>query len=546
MRDAGSSLSVAFLHAAVGLAVVDLGGRFIHTNPALERMLGVGPGELADELIEVVMPPSDPEWARTMMEELLAGSLDSYRLEKHYRRRNGEDVWVRATVSLLLDADGSPAGSMRVMEDITDRKYFEQSVERLSREYEVILNTAGWGIVGVRPDGKIMFSNPSAARMLGFEVEELLGRAVSEIHHSTPDGSPYGEGGCSINRALHDGFSRQGSDDVLWRRDGASFPIEFTIAPILEEGRIEGVVLAFMDITEQLRIKRELHKRIHELTELNQRLETMQMQLLQSEKMAGIGQLAAGVAHEINNPVGLVSSNLNTLEIYLRNLLGVADAYAAAEQACAAAGMVEPFDTVRQIKKSMDFGYLSQDASDLVAESKDGLSRVTKIVQGLKDFSHVDVADEWTWANLHQCIDSTLNIVWNDLKYKCEVKKEYGALPDIYCLPSQLNQVFMNMLVNAGQAIDQSGTITLRTGHEGEQVWVEIGDTGSGIAQEHLARIFEPFFTTKPIGKGTGLGLSLSYGIVKKHQGHIEVQSEVGRGATFRVWLPVGGPVENI
>lgn len=547
VRDSGSSMDAVFLHAAVGLMVADMEGRCIRANSALERMIGIGSGELSGALVEEVIPASDPDEARALMEELLAGGVDSYRLEMHYQRSNGKKIWLRVTVSLLLDVEGRPAGSVRVIEDITDRKFFERSVERLSREYEVILNTAGWGIVGANIDGKITFANPSAARMLSFDVEDLLGHTVREIHHGTLDGLSGGEcDECMICSALHDGISRQGSNDVLWRRDGTSVPVEFTITPILEEGLVQGIVLAFMDIAEQLRIKRELHERIDELTELNHRLETMQTQLLQSEKMAGIGQLAAGVAHEINNPIGFVSSNLNTLEKYLCDLLSLADAYAIAEQDCDGVGHAAVFDRARQLKKSMDFNYLSQDASELVAESKDGLSRVKKIVQDLKDFSHVDAADEWSWANLHQGLDSTLNIVWNDLKYKCEVKKEYGALPDFYCLPSQLNQVFMNMLVNAGHAIEQRGTITLRTGHDGEQVWIEIGDTGNGIAPEHLKRIFEPFYTTKPIGKGTGLGLSLSYGIVKKHQGRIEVQSEVGHGTTFRVWLPVGGHEEQV
>lgn len=544
--DAGLLIDAVFLHAAVGLAVADMDGRCMRANPALERMLGVGPGELVGALVESIIPASDPEEVIALMEELLAGGVDSYRLEKHYQQKNGEKNWLRVTVSLLRDAEGRPAGSVRVIEDITDRKYFERSVERLSREYEVILNTAGWGIIGADLDGKITFANPSAARMLSFDVEELLGHAVREIHHGTLGGLSGDDcDECMICSALHDGRSRQGRNDVLWRGDGTNFPVEFTITPILEDGQVQGIVLAFMDITEQLRIKRELHERIDELTELNHRLETMQIQLLQAEKMAGIGQLAAGVAHEINNPIGFVSSNLNTLEKYLRDLLNLADAYAIAEQACAGAGQAELFDGVCQIKKSMDFDYLSQDASELVAESKDGLSRVKKIVQNLKDFSHVDNADEWSWVNLHQGLDTTLNIVWNDLKYKCEVKKEYGALPDVHCLPSQLNQVFMNMLINAGHSIEECGTITLRSGHEVDQVWIEIVDTGNGIAPEHLKRIFDPFYTTKPIGKGTGLGLSLSYGIVKKHQGRIEVQSEVGRGTTFRIWIPVGGPREQ-
>ena len=195
-------------------------------------------------------------------------------------------------------------------------------------------------------------------------------------------------------------------------------------------------------------------------------------------------------------------------------------------------------ERMRAIKQEVDIGFLREDIRDLLDESGEGVSRVKKIVQDLKDFSRQDVA-EWQLADLHKGLESTLNIVHNELKYKAEVVREFGELPDVECVPSQLNQVFMNLLVNAAHAIDQRGTITLRTGQEGEQVWVEVEDTGKGIAPEHLKRIFEPFFTTKPVGKGTGLGLSLSYGIVQKHGGRIEVDSVAGKGTRFRVWLPV-------
>jgi signal transduction histidine kinase len=284
---------------------------------------------------------------------------------------------------------------------------------------------------------------------------------------------------------------------------------------------------------DNLRLQIEQQRQIGELQEVNRKLEETRNQLLQSEKLASIGQLAAGVAHEINNPIGFVYSNLGSLEKYLQDLFGVLEAY---EQAQGDAAKLAEVETLKQ---KIDLGYLKEDLPALMNESKDGITRVKKIVQDLKDFSHADTSDDWQWADLHKGLDSTLNIAWNEIKYKAEVKKEYGELPEIECYPSQLNQVFMNMLVNAAHAIEGRGTITLRTGKEADQVWVEIADTGKGIPAENLKRIFDPFFTTKPVGTGTGLGLSLSYSIVQKHHGHIDVSSEVGKGTTFRVWLPV-------
>ncbi|WP_367849245.1 ATP-binding protein [Rhodoferax sp. WC2427] len=289
---------------------------------------------------------------------------------------------------------------------------------------------------------------------------------------------------------------------------------------------------------------RELVRANEELKQLNARLSDAQDKLMQSEKLASIGQLAAGVAHEINNPIGFIFSNFGTLERYLDDLFQMLTAYEEAETAIAGTPMAIQLKALRE-KVELDF--LKEDIPTLMRESKDGITRVRNIVQNLKDFSRVDTSQEWVLADLHHGIDSTLNIVNNEIKYKAEVVKMYGELPDIECLPSELNQVFMNLLVNAAHAIQvDRGTIVIRTGAAGDTVWVEVEDNGGGIEKENVGRIFDPFFTTKPVGKGTGLGLSLSYGIVKKHLGQIDVFSEIGVGTRFRVTLPVRHPQEGV
>lgn len=284
----------------------------------------------------------------------------------------------------------------------------------------------------------------------------------------------------------------------------------------------------------------ELQREHHELQALVQKLESFQNQLLQSEKMASIGLLAAGVAHEINNPIAYVYSNLGTLERYLEELFRLVEMYRAQEDNMVCLG--DELEKIRAFSAQMDYDYVKDDTLSLLSESREGLNRVKKIIHDLKDFSHVGQEDTWELADLHAGLDSTLNVVWNELKYKCEVKKEYGELPLVNCLPQQLNQVFMNLLVNAAQAIEERGVITLRSGHCDGEVWIEVQDTGKGIDQDGLNKIFDPFFTTKPVGKGTGLGLSVSFSIIEKHHGRIEVESAVGKGTTFRVWLPVEQP----
>lgn len=269
-----------------------------------------------------------------------------------------------------------------------------------------------------------------------------------------------------------------------------------------------------------------------ELTLLLKKVEEAQQQLLQSEKMAAIGQLAAGVAHEINNPIGFVNSNLGTLKTYIEHLMQLVDAY----EAVAKGGDPALLEVA---KRKADLDFLREDLPSLVHESHEGLGRVTRIVQDLKDFSHVDQA-ELQEADLNAGLESTLNVVWNELKYKADVVRELQDIPFVLCVPAQINQVFMNLLVNAAQAIETRGRITVRSGQQDGFVWFEIEDTGKGMSDEVKRRIFEPFYTTKPVGKGTGLGLSISYDIVvKKHGGFLDVRSQPGVGTTFRLGLPI-------
>ncbi len=306
-----------------------------------------------------------------------------------------------------------------------------------------------------------------------------------------------------------------------------------------EELRLTRHVAALTEaLQEQLEerklVEEALRREKSEQQTLIQRLEEAHNQLLQSEKMASIGQLAAGVAHEINNPIGYVNSNLGSLQKYVEALLRLIAAYEKYEADLSQ----EHAESLQTLKNEIDLAYLREDINELMTESLGGLQRVKRIVQDLKDFSHVSDS-EIQWANVESGLESTLNVVWNELKYKAEVIKDYGNIPEIECIPSQLNQVFMNLLVNAAQAIPERGEITVRTRRVDDRVCIEISDTGTGIPQELMNRIFDPFFTTKPVGTGTGLGLSIAHGIIRKHKGRIDVRSEPGKGTSFQVYLPI-------
>lgn len=294
-------------------------------------------------------------------------------------------------------------------------------------------------------------------------------------------------------------------------------------------------------LKEKKEIEEELRTSKEELFEEHQKLKETQSQILQSEKMASIGQLAAGVAHEINNPLGFISSNIGTLNKYVQKLAEFIDAQAAVVETLSSPADQEELKTLR---KSLKIDFLLEDTKDLISESLEGSERVKGIVKNLKSFSNIDQSDCLP-ADINECIETTLNVVWNSIKHKATVEKEYGKLPLFTCYPQQLNQLFLNLLLNAGQAIEKEGIIRIKTWADDEAINISISDTGIGMPENILARIFEPFFTTRDVGKGTGLGLSISYDIVKNHHGDICAESKVGEGTTFSIKLPLNQELDK-
>ncbi|WP_394782032.1 ATP-binding protein [Undibacterium sp.] len=387
-------------------------------------------------------------------------------------------------------------------------------------------------------DFKMTFVSGNAYKVLGYRPEEMVADPNFWFNHIHPDDIPsifsslamlFTEG----KRTYEYRFLSQ-SGQYVWMHDMLHLVRDQQGAPI-------EVVGSLTDITERKQMEEALHKEGQEQQLLIQKLQEAQAQLLQSEKMASVGQLAAGIAHEINNPVGFVNSNMGSLQNYIQTLFGLIGQYEQLLQQSPQQAEITP--RIEALRKKADIDFMKEDIEALVGESMDGLKRVKDIVQSLKDFSHVGESD-WQEADIHKGIESTLNIVMNEIKYKAVIEKDYGAIPLVKCIISQLNQVFMNLLVNASHAIKNTGVIRISTGSTSapgarQWIWIRFSDTGSGIPAENLTRIFEPFFTTKPVGSGTGLGLSLSYGIIKKHGGRIEVDSEPGKGSTFTIHLPV-------
>ncbi|MDD5300374.1 MAG: PAS domain S-box protein [Gallionella sp.] len=484
-------------------------------------------------------PPTQPSGQDSMSlaNEHIATAFKngSNRFEWMHRRLDGTEfpaeVWL---MSMELDGRQILHATVR---DITERKQLEGTRAR----FVAIMEETSDIVAMADLTGHLIYMNRAGRKLL--ELDEAADISKTEIADYHPK--------WAAEIVLREGLQTAAAcgtwsgETALLSRSGREFAVLQVIMAHRRQGDgVEYYSTVIHDISNRKEVENELCAYVEELRTINQQLHDTQNLLLQSDKMASVGQLAAGVAHEINNPIGYVASNLGTLDGYLKELFGLVATYEEMESAVAVADNAA-LARIKAVKNKVDLDFLKEDVLSLMRESQEGIIRVKKIVQDLKDFSRVDSGDEWHRADLHKGLDSTLNVASNEIKYKANVKKEYGDIAEVECVISQLNQVFMNLLVNAAHAIEERGTITLRTGQQGDEVWVEVADTGKGIAPEHINKIFDPFFTTKPVGKGTGLGLSLSYGIIQKHHGRIEVNSEEGKGTSFKVWLPVNQPQDG-
>ena len=540
-------LSEALRQTQQAIVVADASLYFEYVNPAFTRLLGFTPEDVIGQSISLMaVPDTEPN---PMQTSAIAAEKGQFIGEVLRHSKDGRVVPILLNISPIIDEQGRVLSYVASMTDLTESKRMEVSLRESEEKFRSIGASAKDAVIMLDDNGAINFWNAAAETIFGYSSEEVLGKdlhnllAPERFHQSFVEGfekfRDTGQGN-AVGKTL---------ELAAIRKDGVEFPMEISLSAVRSKGKWLAIGIV-RDISERKMaeaktkaILEELGQSNYALKELNSKLEQAQNQLLQSEKMASIGLLAAGVAHEINNPVGYIQSNLGTLGNYVNSFLAVLDAYEKVQLSMQDGE--ELFAEVDALKKTSELAYLKKDVLALLTESQSGIDRVKKIVQNLKDFSHHDAAEKWMMEDIHRGLDSTLSVIWNELKYNCEVAKEYGVLPPVECLLSELNQVFMNLLINAAQAIETKGTIIIRTGTKDDHVWIEIADTGKGIPPENLSRIFDPFFTTKPVGKGTGLGLSVSFTIVQKHHGKLEVESTLGSGTVFRVILPVRQTIQR-
>lgn len=420
----------------------------------------------------------------------------------------------------------------------------QQALEKIRQHQaltEALLQNTATPIFVIDSQHRVLVWNKACEQLTGVKVQEVVGtdRHWSGFYaqkrpclidvlldESSPEVLSQWYPEHSRSELLKESLQAEG-----WRSGADGEPIYLTFNAALVRDT-KGCVIAAIETLQDITPRKKMED---ELEQANREIKQAHLQQLQSGKMASIGQLAAGVAHEINNPIGFVTSNLGSLEKYLAKLK---EFISFQDQELATQANQETLERVTANRKQLKIDFTLADIDDLLAESRDGVDRVGKIIRDLKRFSRVDEA-EYKMADVIECLESSINIVWNEVKYKAVLNRDFAELPEILCFPGQLNQVFVNLLVNAAQAIETQGTIDLKTWADEDAVYIRISDSGCGISEQNCQRIFEPFFTTKEVGKGTGLGLSITYDIIKKHQGDIQVESQIGAGTSFTIMLPI-------
>lgn len=408
------------------------------------------------------------------------------------------------------------------------RRLAEEEKESLTKERLMILDSASEGIYGVDLKGCITFLNGSAAKMFGCNAAEVIGKNSHHLfHHTRPDGRLFPAANCPVMQVMATGESSHVEDEYFWRRDGSSFAVTYSTHPLSADGKITGAVVCFNDITDRKR---------------------MEIELRHAQKLESVGSLAAGIAHEINTPIQFVGDNTRFLQESFQEVMNLVDACeAAAQEASQGAIRRESLEAIQAARKKADWEYLHAEIPKAMQQMLDGIGRVAKIVRAMKEFSHVDRSAEKSLADINKALESTLIVARNELKYVAEVETDFAELPPVLCHLGDLNQVFLNLLVNAAHAIADvthntggMGRITVRTRVQDDSAEIAISDTGTGIPEAIRGKIFDPFFTTKEVGKGSGQGLALARAIVvDRHGGTLTYETEAGKGTTFYVRLPL-------
>jgi two-component system, NtrC family, sensor kinase len=531
----------SFVENAVDLIYShDVKGVFSYLSPNFFDILGYQPEEYLGKSFEPLVHPDDLKSCFRFLNQIIETNKKQEGLEFRTKRKDNTWCWMVVNTSPVRDDDGNVIGFQGIARDITERKQTDRELLRISKAVESVADAIGIADT----DGLPIYLNPAFIELFGYTLDEL--KAAGGPHVLFADSV---EAENIFTNVYNYGLSHR-CEITMKNRNGKLLQLEITADAIKDKaGNIIGSIGLHRDISERKQVESKLKRQAEELEQAFKELQNTQSHLIQTEKMSSLGQLVAGVAHEINNPANFIHGNLKHAEEYTQDLLSLLHLY-----------QINYPNIVPQIQdkiNAIDLEFILEDLPGLFASMQCGTNRIRDIVASLRTFSRLDEAD-LKKADIHEGLDSTLMILEHRLRTTqqrpaIKLVKEYGHLPLVECYAGQLNQVFINILVNAIDSLDESvssehfvlnntiPTICIRTEMPTlDTVLISIYDNGVGISEEVLQKLFDPFYTTKPVGKGTGMGLAISYQIITdRHRGALSCTSSLGMGAEFAIEIPI-------
>jgi PAS domain S-box-containing protein len=557
LRESEQRFRSIFEQAAVGIAIAALDGQLPQVNQKLCDLIGYTPLEIQALNFQSITHPDDVAVELEYVRQCLAGERSAYSMEKRFIRKDGSIVWVNLSSSLVLSGTSELQYAIAVVEDISDRKLAERKLRETTFLYQQILDAIPDFILCKGSQSSIIYANKAFRDYYGMTMEQL--QAIIDAPTVNPN---YTQQYLKDDAYVLSTGQTLSIEEPVVRYDGQERLFNTVKSAVKDPtGQVIQTVGVSRDITERKQAEVALRQsemqyraKAQELERAYSELQNTQAQLIQAEKLSSLGQMLAGIAHEINNPTSFIYGNIQPAIDYAQDLLELIDLYRRYYP--------EPAEEICEQLDAKDANFIAEDFPKLLTSMKEGAERISRIVMSLRNFSRFDEKERQR-VDIHEGIDNTLLILKHRLKQQrlrpeIQVIKEYGELPRIVCYPSQLNQVFMNILSNAIDAIDESvaseGTTdngqqttdfkpTIRIGttvNDSNSVAVRIFDNGSGMTQEIQQKVFNPFFTTKPMGKGTGLGLAISYQIVvERHAGKLQCISAPFQGTEFLISLPI-------